>query len=59
MIPSQAIVKEAFLCMLAMGCKEQALDEIGRLMSLAHENKLAHATLALSGAIGAREVKDH
>ena len=44
--------------MLVMGCKGQALDDIGRLMSVAHENKLAYdpgvpgcATLTLSGAV--------
>ena len=49
-----------------LGCKEQALDETGRFMSLALENKLAHdpgvlggATLALSGAVWACEVQDH
>ena len=58
MIPSQANVKEAFPRMYAMGWKEQAVDEIDRLMSLAHDNKLAHdpgvprgATLALNGAV--------
>ena len=52
--------------MLAMGCKEQALAEIGPFKSFANEGKLAHAlgfpggsTLTLSGAVSAREVKDH
>ena len=65
-IPSQANVREAFPCMHAMDCKEQTLDEVGRLMSLAKKDKLTHdpgvaggATLALSGPVRASEVKDH
>ena len=40
-IPSQANVKDAFPRVLAMGGKGQALDDIGRLTSLAHERQLA------------------
>ena len=41
-IPSQANVKEAFPRVLAMGCEKKALNEIGRLVSFAHESRLAY-----------------